>query len=82
MMLNDTAAKNIDLAFEVIRQVIADPRLAGELDELSASGTLVVYDPADPELTLANDQLVAIMRSRGDLTVPVELRRDLSLTLR
>lgn len=82
MMLNNAAARNIDLAFEVIRQVIADPKLADELDALSVSGALVVYDPSDPELTLANDQLVAIMRARGDLTVPVELRRDLSLTLR
>ena len=81
-MLNNAATKNIDLAFEVIRQVIADPRLADELDALAVSGALVVYDPSDPELTLANDQLVAIMRARGDLTVPVELQRELSLTLR
>ena len=81
-MLTDAAAKNIDLVFEVIRQVIANPRLADELDELCASGTLVVYDPSDSELTLANDQLVAIMRDRGDLPVAVELQRELSLTLR
>jgi len=82
MMLDKMAARNIDLAFEVIRQVIAEPRFADELDELSESGTLVVYDAWDSDLSLANDRLVALMRDRGDCPVPVVLERGLSLTLR
>jgi hypothetical protein len=82
MKPSTTTTKNVSLAFEVIRQVIAEPSLAQEMDDLSADGTLVLYDDADEELTAANDKIAASYENRGEPVVRVALQRRLNLVQR
>jgi hypothetical protein len=82
MTTSEMVVRNLDLAFEVIQQVVAEPALADEVAALAGDGTLVLYDENDAELSEANDRLVAIMEDRGDHPVPVALQRRLSLAPR
>lgn len=71
--------KNIDLAFEVIRQVVSSPELATEVDGLAADGALVLFDPEDDRLATANDALAQRIEARGSPIVRASLQRRLSL---
>lgn len=76
------AAKNLDLAFEVAFQWLADAKVVEEVDMLASDGTLVLYDDADEELTIANDQIAAAFEQRGEAVVKVALQRRTTLNRR
>jgi hypothetical protein len=82
MLSSEQAGKNLDLAFEVIRQVIAEPNVASEVDELSAYGKIVLYDAADEGLTTANDRMADDAQARDERVVRVTLERRLTLNPR
>jgi hypothetical protein len=76
------AAKNLDLAFEVIRRVVAEPDLASAVDRFAAEGCLVLYDEADDDLRAASDKLVSKARGRHEEVVPLVIERRLTLMRR
>ncbi len=76
------ATKNLDLAFEVIYQVLNEPALADEVVALADGGALVLYDDTDQELTEHNDRMAAIFAARGDNVTRAALERRLTFNPR
>lgn len=68
--------RNIDLAFEVIQTGIADPQVAGDLTELARDGGLVLADPTDAELSLANERLAEELRAREERVVFAQVNKS------
>lgn len=81
-MHDPIAQKNLDLAFEVMFQVLADPDLADEAMSLGEKATIVLYDDADPELTAANDRMAEVMEARGERVVKASVLRRTTLAPR
>lgn len=77
-----TASKNIDLAFEVAFEWLANDAVTDEIAELAGEGALVLYDDTDEELTITNDRIAAEYERRGEPVVRVALRRRTSLSRR
>jgi hypothetical protein len=81
-MNSPSTLKNIELAFEVAHQLVANPILIDEVMELAGEGTLVLYDDADEALTIANDRIAATLDQRGEPVVRVALQRRTTLSRR
>jgi hypothetical protein len=71
--------RNIRLAFEVAQTAIADENAASELASASGQGGLVLADPSDPELSLANQQLAEVLVSKGENVNFVQVSRVVSI---
>lgn len=79
--MNDKEAlqRNIRLAFDVAQTAVGDPSAAAELAKASKGGGLVFADPSDPELSLANQQLVEVLASRGERVRFVQVNRSATI---
>jgi len=73
------ASRNIDLAFELVRQALAQPEAMGEIEALGRDGTLVFVDPDDASLTDANLAMAARVEETGEPVVRAELQRRVFL---
>jgi hypothetical protein len=82
MTTTTTTNKNIDLAFEVIRQYLAEPSVRPEVDGLAAEGILVLFDETDDALSAANDEIANAYEARGEPVVRVAVQRHLTLAHR
>jgi hypothetical protein len=72
------AARNLALAFEVVRHAIRDEATAEKLGDMGHDGVLVLFDPADSELATANDALAARLKARGEAVVKLEVDHRLT----
>ena len=77
-MTQSVTARNLALAFDVVRHALQDEKTAEGLAELGREGILVVYNSEDPELTAANDQIADSIRSNGEPLVQLEMEHRLT----
>lgn len=82
MTTDSVATKNIELAFEIAFQWLADPSVGQEISELAEEGTFVLYDESDDELTSANDAMATRLQRRNQHVVKVALQRRTTLNRR
>lgn len=71
--------RNIKLAFEIVRIAAADPAAARTLTRASRKGGLVLRDPGDPELTLANEHLAEVLRARGERVAFAQVSKSVTV---
>jgi hypothetical protein len=71
--------RNVQLAFEVVHAAVADETAAEEAAFLGRDGGLVLADPSDADLSLANEQLYHDLEARGERVVFVEVNKSISL---
>lgn len=71
--------RNVRLTFEVIQTAVADPSAARKVADAARSGGLVLADPSDPELSLANQQLTEILRARGEQVMFVQVNKSATI---
>ncbi|HEY8870941.1 MAG TPA: DUF5647 family protein [Candidatus Limnocylindrales bacterium] len=79
MRQSDQAERNIDLAFDVIKQVLLQPDEIDGLEKLGGGATLVLFDPEDEALTAANAEMADRLEGRGERLVRAEVQRRLFL---
>ena len=79
MTPTEQAERNIDLAFDVIRQAILQPDELDAIDELGRDATIVFLDPSDDALTAANVEMAKHLEARGESVVRAEVQRRLFL---
>ena len=75
--------RNLLLAFGVLRSVVDDPTLGDKIDKRSEKGEpIVLYDAADADLTVANDEMVIRLKKSGIRTTGLRLKHTTTLASR
>ncbi len=71
--------RNIRLAFEIAQTAAVDPAAARALARAARKGGLVLADPADPELSLANEHLAEVLRARGERVAFAQVSKSVTV---
>lgn len=78
MTNNEALTRNLDLAFSILRQVIEEPNLKGEVDSFAKEGTIALFDDADAEHSAMVEASAARMEARGEPVVRLAVTRSLA----
>lgn len=79
MRASDQVVRNIDLSFDLLRQVLLRPDAADEIMQAAGGDTLVFIDPEDDALSAANSAMADRLVRRGEQVAQVEIQRRMFL---
>ena len=77
-MTREQTKRNIDLAFDLVRKAARDPEEAKRLDGLGRQGPFVLLPEDDPELAKKNLELADSAEARGEKTVRLAHKVDVT----
>lgn len=77
MRTSEQVAKNIDLSFDLLRQVLLRPEAADDIVSVAGGDALVFIDPEDERLSSANIAMADRLAAKGDGVARVEVQRRL-----